>query len=132
MKSIKILIAVVVLLVLFVWSGVKDSLSPTIRGEITMPIYTLGDGNYGKALAEEKKIVKFGPMFWGLYPGGLAFASVEDAKAYLAANAAEFNSLSKDWQVYRLSGDFLLDTRKEGDLSYLNKSLLVLAPAPSS
>jgi hypothetical protein len=63
-------------------------------------------------------VLKFGPMFLGLYPGGMAFATPEAAQAYLRDGDRDLQR----WSVYRLSGDYALDTRA----GYITASQLVL------
>lgn len=108
-----------------VWAGVKDALHPISRKDIQAPIFTLGDGTYLEALNTGKRVVKFGPLFWGAYPGGLAFADADKAAAYLYNHKSEFDHISSGWRVYQLSGEFELDTYAVGEQHYLAHSLLI-------
>ncbi|MEH6473681.1 MAG: hypothetical protein V7752_20855 [Halopseudomonas sp.] len=95
------------------------------RTEISQSIFTIGDANYQQALNEGKNIVKFGQMFWGLYPGGLAFSDPSKAEAFIRSNKSVLDKFSSGWAIYELSGDLILDTEQMGKQRYLNKSLLV-------
>lgn len=125
MKIVKYLLIIVLLLALVVWLGVKDALHPTVRAEIKQPIFTIGDLNYQQALQDGKNVVKFGPMFWGLYPGGLAFSHPDEAVAFISGNQPMLDKFSSGWAVYELAGDFALDTQQVGKRRFLSKSLLV-------
>ena len=72
-----------------------------------------------------KNVVKFGPLPLGLYTGGVAFENREDALGYLV----ELGKQNDGWDVYRLSGDFRLDTYQVDGRAYIDKSLLVVASA---
>lgn len=125
MKLAKYLISLIIVLAVTVWLEVKGSFTPLVREDITKPIFTIGDTRYHSALSEGKNVIKFGPMFWGLYPGGLAFKSVEEAIAFMQNNQSEQDELSSGWAVYELTGDFELDTYRSHEYRYLNQSLLV-------
>lgn len=99
--------------------------TPVVRETIIAPIYTIGEvKGYGEALAAGKRVVKFGPMFWGLYPGGLAFETADVAHAYLSDQGLDHNK----WSVFSLSGDYNIDATE----GFTNKSLLVLKQAKDS
>ncbi len=104
-------------------------MNPLERDNIQQPIYTIGDLNYAESLANNKKIVKFGPAFWGLYPGGIAFSDANQAAEYIKNNKELLNEFSDGWAIYQLSGDFALDTEKKGENHYTNKSLFVVRSA---
>ncbi len=127
MKKCFVAIGVVLMLAVVVWFGARDCFSPMNRENVQLPIYTIGDSGYGTALQEGKNIVKFGPAFWGLYPGGLAFKDVLSAEKYMKGNRQLLDKFSEGWAVYRLSGDFTLDTYVRGEGYYINRSLLVVA-----
>lgn len=92
--------------------------APIVRDVVSAPIYTIGEvEGYNGALASGKNVVKFGPMFFGLYPGGLAFKNAENARSYIKDKRLD----EKVWSVYSLSGDYDLDALD----GYINKSLLV-------
>ncbi|MCG7588186.1 hypothetical protein, partial [Photobacterium sp. OFAV2-7] len=83
-------------------------------------------GSYAESIAQNKKVVKFGPAFWGIYPGGIAFREAKEAEEYIDNNKELLNEFSAGWAIYQLSGDFALDTKKKGDSHYINKSILVV------
>jgi hypothetical protein len=92
--------------------------TPTIRSDIKTPLYTVGEiAGYDQALSDGRTVVKFGPMFAGLYPGGLGFSSVEAAFSYLSREGWDPDL----WAVYELSGDYDLDVSD----GYVNKTLIV-------
>lgn len=92
--------------------------TPVIRKDTTTPLYTIGEvEGYGRALSAGHHVVKFGPMFFGLYPGGLAFRSPEEAASYLKNNGWD----TRKWSIYLTSGDYKLDATD----GFTNKSLIV-------
>lgn len=99
--------------------------SPWVRGGVAIPVFTIGDESFSRDLAKGKKVAKYGPMFFGLYHGGLAFPMIEDAANYLRS---ENKDLSK-WGVFLLSGDYLLDVDRTGNEHHINKTLLVINQA---
>ena len=103
----------------------KNYVTPTIRTEINTQLLTVGDENYSVALAGDKKIVKFGRLPFGIYPGGVAFDDADEAAEYLE----EIGKVESGWKVYVLSGDFELDTILAGERRFTNKSLLVIKEA---
>lgn len=118
MKQIlKKIIIIVLILAVAAFLEFNDKTTPTIRKDIKKPIYTIGDADYAKALAEKRGIVKFGPLFGGLYPGGKAFSTIESANRFLKEK-----NWSSEFAVYRLSGDYSFDVTS----GYINKSLLVI------
>ena len=119
-------VLVLLSIALITWAGTKDALTPIKRERVEQSIYTIGDLNYAKALTQGKNVIKFGPIFWGAYPGGIAFNNVKDAEDYIKNNTELLDTLSGGWGVYELSGDFALDTEKNGDQRYTNKSLFVI------
>ncbi|WP_448215697.1 hypothetical protein [Endozoicomonas sp. 2B-B] len=125
MKFAKYLLILIIAIAAIVWFGVMDSITPLVREDITHPIFTIGDASYQSALSEGKNIIKFGPMFWGLYPGGLAFKSAREATAFMQNNQSELDKFASGWAVYELTGDFEMDTHSSGQHRYLNQSLLV-------
>jgi len=125
MKVIKYFILFFSLLCVVIWLGIKDSFTPIQRTEIAHPIYTIGDIQYQKALESGKNVVKFGCMFWSIYPGGLAFRTIDEAIEFSQNNKKFLKKFSTGWAVYKLSGDFTLDTYLVDTQRYINKSLLV-------
>jgi hypothetical protein len=94
----------------------------TIRGDVEKPIYTIAPKHYSVPVTNGKRVIKLGPMFWGLYPGAVAFKEIEDALAYMK----EKDMNAKELGVYRLSGDYESDVNQEGTLHRINKSLLLI------
>jgi hypothetical protein len=67
-------------------------------------------------------VVKLGPMFWGLYPGAIAFKTPEHASAYMKKKEMNEEELG----VYRLSGNYESDVNQEGEPHRINKSLMMI------
>lgn len=126
MRHIKRIIFILIVVLAIFYTGVKDSLSPLQREQINNPIFTIGDINYKRALKEGKNIVKFGPMFWGIYPGGIVFSTPQKAKNYIQNNSKLLSKFSSGWAIYKLSGDMDFDATLVNNNQYLNKSLLVV------
>lgn len=99
----------------------KRFVTPVMRSEVERSLYTVGDANYEAALNNGKNIVKFGRLPFGLYAGGLAFSDPQEAWEYL-----QIIGKDQEWGVYRLSGDFELDTKLVEDQRYTTVSLVVL------
>lgn len=97
-------------------------LVPTSRDVVVHPIYTVGDRGMLRELATGKRVVKFGPMFFGLYPGGFAFRAPEDARDYLNARRLDTNK----WRVYELAGEFDKDSYLHGARNHISKTLVVV------
>lgn len=95
----------------------RPAMTPLVRSAPVDPIYTIGDNTYATALSEGRSVVKFGPLLFGLYPGGLAFASPDEAATYLLAQ----NLDPKAWRIYALSGSYGADSAE----GFLTRSLLV-------
>ncbi|MCV6608963.1 MAG: hypothetical protein OIF32_12190 [Campylobacterales bacterium] len=129
MKVIKYVVLITISLGVFIWFGVKESLQPFQRENINQPIYTIGDINYQKALIRGKNIVKLGPLFFGIYPGGLAFKSKEEARNFVLGNEELLNQFSSGWAIYQLSGDFYKDSVSNNGQRYINKSLSIIKMA---
>lgn len=126
LKRIGGVLAALVLLVVAGGLGFSSYATPTIRTSIEAPIFTIGDANYAVAMSEGRKVVKFGPLPLGIYPGGMAFKDRDSADRHLDT----MGKRSDGWKVYRLSGEFLQDTYDSGGQSYINKSLLVIESGP--
>jgi hypothetical protein len=116
--------ALAVFVALGIISGIafNSFATPVRRENIQTPIFTIGDETYATALNDGRSVVKFGALPFGLYSGGMAFDNDQDARNCLA----EFGHPDDGWGVYRLSGDFQLDTYAAGGRTYTNKSLLVV------
>jgi hypothetical protein len=95
---------------------------PALREPSANPIYTIGDRGLGANLSAGKRPVKLGPMFYGLYPGGFAFRTPEEARAYLAEKKLD----SAKWRVYELAGDFAADAVTRGRRTHIAHSLPVV------
>lgn len=98
--------------------------TPMVRGEVASPMFTVAGPNYGVALASGGSPVVLGPLPGSaFYAGELAFRQPEEATQWLAQSG----KANKGWRVYRLSGDFELDTHYIRGLAYTNKTLQVTA-----
>jgi len=117
-KGIIITVSIAVLIGIAAVFEIGKNATPINRNDISSPIYTIGDKSYELALKENKAVVKFGPMFMGMYPGGLAFSNPEAARKYMIENDWDV----KKWDVYQLSGDYDRDVRN----GHIDKSLRVL------
>lgn len=96
--------------------------NPVVRTEIQEPLYTVGGSDYSKALSEGRKVIEFGPLPGSaFYAGGLAFKQPEEALVWLKSTG----KYDEGWRVFKLTGDFLLDTHLVRGLPYTNKTLLV-------
>lgn len=95
---------------------------PVLREPGANPIYTIGDRGLGAGLSAGKRPVKLGPMFRGLYPGGFAFRTADEARAYLAEKKLD----TAKWRVYELAGDFALDVIARGRRTHIAHSLAVV------
>lgn len=110
--------------VILAFDSLRQSCCPFTREVIVTPIYTLGDSSYERALTECKKIVKFGPLLGGLYPGGIAFRTPAAAAAY-----RDQKGWRRDrWGIYQLSGDYAQDVKQ----GHIDKALFVLRHVPES
>jgi hypothetical protein len=124
-KIIYGLAAIIIILAVLSVMEVRRHSSPWIRGGVAIPIFTIGDESFARDLAKGKKVVKYGPMFFGLYHGGRAFAMISEAVEYLES---ENKDLSK-WGVYLLAGDYLIDVDRTKKPHSINKTLLVINQA---
>jgi hypothetical protein len=91
---------------------------PTFRNKIKTPVYTISKKDFSDEMEKGRRVVRLGPMFWGLYPGGIAFSNLKEAKAIYKKNKMS----SKLWRIYLLSGDYSKDVTQH----YTNKTLWVL------
>lgn len=85
------------------WEFLRNA-EPWKRTNAAMPLYTVGDPALSLTLASGQQAVRLGPLFWGLVDGAPAFATVPEAKAWLADNP------QLKWRVYELAGDYGLDS----------------------
>ena len=109
-------------LLFFVAVELHRTADATIRSSVEEPIYAIGDKDFSVALSKGKRVIKLGPMFWGLYPGGIAFKTPAAALAYMKKK--EMNRIKL--AVYRLSGNYELDVNQEGELHHIDKSLMFI------
>ena len=109
-------------LLFFVAVELHRTADATIRSSVEKPIYAIGDKDFSVALSKGKGVIKLGPMFWGLYPGGIAFKTPAAALAYMKKKEMNREKLA----VYRLSGNYELDVNQEGEVHHINKSLLFI------
>jgi hypothetical protein len=94
----------------------------TVRNGIKEPVYTIAHKDCSAALSSGKHVIKLGPMFWGLFPAGVAFETAEDAWEYMIEKEMD----NEKWGVYRLSGDYGLDVNHQARVHRINKSLMVI------
>ena len=117
-KNVIITVSMFILIGIVIFLEFERKSIPIHRHNILTPIYSIGDKSYELALKENKTVVKFGPMFMGIYPGGLAFPNPEGARKFMIENNWDLQK----WNIYQLSGDY----RKDVKNGHINKSLLVL------
>lgn len=123
MRKYKILIPILMALLLTVGAEeFRKKADATIRSSVEKPIYTIADLECSVALSKGKHVIKLGPMFWGLYPGAIAFKTPEDALAYMKKK--EMNE--EESVIYRLSGNYKSDVNQESTPHRINKSLVMI------
>jgi hypothetical protein len=120
-KNKHLLTILMAFLLLFVALELHRTADATIRSNVEEPIYAISDKDFSVPLSKGKDVIKLGPMFWGLYPGGVAFKTPAAALAYMKQ---EMNR--EKLAVYRLSGNYELDVNHEGELHHINKSLMLV------
>lgn len=126
MKTHKMLVPILISLLLVAAAmEFHTAANATVRNGIKEPVYTIAHTNCSDALSSGKHVIKLGPMFWGLFPAGVAFETVEDAWEYMTER--EMNT--EKWGVYRLSGDYGLDVNQQAEVHRINKSLMVVEEA---
>lgn len=105
---------------LFFWY--QNYQQPTVRTEVTEPLFTVDSSAVAKAVAEGKIMVEFGPLPGSaFYAGAPAFQQPEEALVWLKSNG----KLELGWRVFELTGDFTLDTHLVRGLPYTNKTLKI-------
>jgi len=124
MKKLLPVLLTLGLLLLLLWLGVKDALVPFEREGIQQALYAVGEVAAGDAPAAEgeARIVTFGPALWGAYPGARAFPDVAAARQYLN----EENKRGRKWGIFRLSGDYALDTYDKNGVRRIARTLVVV------
>ena len=101
--------------------AVSHWLHPLERLDVRRPLFTVCDPDTAEALAEGRKISRWGRLPLGLHPGCRAFSSTREALDYLQARG----KLSDGWAVYSLSGDFEQDTYQLGQQRWTTCTLRV-------
>jgi hypothetical protein len=120
-KNKPLLTILIASLLFFVAVELHRTADATIRSSVEEAIYTIADKDFSVALSKGKSVIKLGPMLWGLYPGGVAFKTPAAAVEYIKKKEMNREKLS----VYRLSGDYESDVIQEGELHYIDKSLML-------
>ena len=88
---------------------IKRNREPVVRQAPAQPLYVLGVRKvYDNELQQGKKPLCPGPIPL-LYNGMMAFRSVEEARTYMIKHPTAYPR--RQYDVYRTSGDFALDTR---------------------
>lgn len=109
-----LVLAILVLGMSFCLDWIQENRTPVVRPSPAQPIYVLGRKKaYDDALLEGKKPLCPGPIPL-LYGGALAFKSAAEARQHLVKYPKAYPRSQYD--VYRLSGDFALDTCEKADL----------------
>lgn len=95
---------------------------PTLRSDITVPVYTVESSKVSQAIAEGKQVVEYGPLPGSaFYAGAPAFQQPEEALVWLKTTG----KYEQGWRVFELSGDFNLDTHLVRGLPFTNKTLRI-------
>ena len=105
---------------LFFWY--QQYQQPTLRSEVSEPLYTVDSSAVAKAVSEGKPVVEFGPLPGSaFYAGAPAFQQPEEALVWLKSTG----KYDQGWRVFELSGDYTLDTHLVRGLPYTNKTLQI-------
>ncbi len=94
----------------------------TVSVSPLQPVYTVGRVGDAKKIASGEQVIRYGPMFWGLYPGVPAFRTPGTALKFLEDGMMDRAA----WQVYLLSGEYDLDVDESQSPNRVNKSLAVV------
>ena len=94
----------------------------TVSVSPQQPVYTVGRASDAKKIASGEQVIRYGPMFWGLYPGVPAFRTPGAARKFLEDNMMD----RAEWRVYQLSGEYDLDVDEAQSPNRINKSLAVV------
>ncbi len=124
-RAAAVLLGIVFLLGLLGYVWFQNHARPYQRSNIDASLFTVGDASYAQAMEDGKQVVTIGRMPLGLYPGGLAFSDPEDARQYLRDQ-----NQTGQWGIYRLSGDYGLDTTDVNGQRYTTRSLMVIERLP--
>lgn len=105
---------------LFFWY--QQYQQPTLRSEVSEPLFTVDSSAVAKAVAEGKRVVEFGPLPGSAFYAGMpAFQQPEEALVWLKSTG----KYEQGWRVFELSGDYTLDTHLVRGLAYTNKTLQI-------
>jgi hypothetical protein len=85
-------------------------------------VFTVGTAGEAEAFKQGARVLRRGPMFWGLYPGAPVFRTPGEALKYLA----ESGRSAGEAQVFKLSGEYDLDVDEDRIPNRINKSLAVV------
>jgi len=104
------------------WVELHRAARVTVSVSPQQAVYTVGSQDEAAGLRAGVRVTRYGPLFWGLYPGAVAFRTPGEALKYLQRRGL---SLTK-WQVFQLSGEYDLDVQDASDPNRINKSLAVV------
>lgn len=96
-------------------------LQPVSRPEIATPIYVVAAPRAAESLSSGQPVVCWGRLPLGLYNGQRAFTSSLEALDYLQQRGL----LSRGYAVYRVSGDFQLDTHQVGERHFTGRTMRI-------
>jgi hypothetical protein len=115
------LAALVVTLGLLTSIELRRAAKITVTVSPQQAVYTVGRQQEATELRAGARVIRYGPLFWGLYPGAVAFRTPSEALKYLQGRG---ESLAQ-WQVFQLSGEYDLDVEDGREPNRINKSLVV-------
>ncbi len=122
MKRFLPLLTILALAGAVLWLGLKDALTPFERETIQAPLYTVGQLPADTPDPAGRHIVVFGPAFWGAWPGAPAFPDPDSARRYLQQEGKS----AREWGIFRLSGDYTLDTYEHQGTRHISRTLVIL------
>ena len=128
MKRILPLLSILALAGLVLWLGLKDALTPFERHDIQAPLYTVGQLPADIPDPAGRQILVFGPAFWGAWPGAPAFPDPESARRYLRQEG----KAEGEWGIFRLSGDYALDSHEYQGRRHISRTLVILERVPAA
>ncbi|WP_024871590.1 hypothetical protein [Tolumonas lignilytica] len=115
MKHFLIPLSLIMFIAVAVWVDIQLFNVPMIRASPAHPVYTISSPDDAAALASGHPVIKLGPCLFGLYPGAIAFQSVQQAKDFMGLKGYG----AEKWKIFQLSGDYQLDVTD----GVLNKTL---------
>lgn len=115
MKRFLIPLSLIIFIAIAVGINLQLTSAPMIRTNPQNPVYTLGSKDEASDLSHGKQVIKLGPCLFGLYPGAIAFRSVQQAKDFIGLKGYDADK----WIIFQLSGDYQLDVTN----GVLNKTL---------